>query len=373
MSLQRKYDIAISVAEENLPVAEQIAAALKERGISYFLYTEHRAQHWGKNILKICMDSFGADAKYVLMITSKIYADKYWVRMERSIVGVYRKRKAGYILQLRIDPTRIDHELGDIFFEEWNNNPEEIAEFISVKIKGGKGLSPWLIYPASAVAVMVVAFFVVKLVRTPESKDMCSGIVPTKVLITGTSRGKTQDGIPGSFFISQTEVTVRQYTAYLNKTGKELPQQPLHRKLDCCPVVNISWNEALAYCKSLGGRLPTEAEWEYAAAAGKSTTYSGGNTASHVAVYGTNKPSRVGTKEANEFDLYDMSGNVMEWCDNAGDASHSANDPLFTKPVRGGAYNSKITPVNQLSVIYRTRQYADSGRLYIGFRVAWDK
>lgn len=98
------------------------------------------------------------------------------------------------------------------------------------------------------------------------------------------------------------------------------------------PMINVTWYGAKAYADWVGGRLPTEAEWEYACRAGTTTRYSFDGDASmlgNYAVYRDNKvgeaPSRVGTKMPNPWGLYDMHGNVFEWCMDSGDAS--ANYP----------------------------------------------
>jgi hypothetical protein len=130
----KQRDIAISVAEEDLQVAQEIAIALNEKNISYYLYTEHRAKNWGQHILKISIDAFGADAKYVLMITSRIYAEKYWSNIERQIAHILQKDKEPYILQLRLDDTPIDG-LKNIVWEDWKNNAIEISEVLKEKLK----------------------------------------------------------------------------------------------------------------------------------------------------------------------------------------------------------------------------------------------
>ena len=80
------------------------------------------------------------------------------------------------------------------------------------------------------------------------------------------------------------------------------------------PIVNVSWDDAQAYCGWMGGRLPTEAEWEYAARGG-STEARYGNL-DDIAWYGKNSGNQthdVAQKRANGFGLYDMLGNVWEW------------------------------------------------------------
>ena len=123
-----------------------------------------------------------------------------------------------------------------------------------------------------------------------------------------------------SFFIGKTEVTQRQWRTVMGDNPS------FFLECDNCPVEQVSWHDVRAFIEKLNRitgktyRLPTEAEWEYAARGGitgKGYIYSGSDNIGEVAFYTKNSGSKthpVGEKQPNELGLLDMSGNLLEWC-----------------------------------------------------------
>lgn len=198
------------------------------------------------------------------------------------------------------------------------------------------------------------------------------------------------------FKITKYEITNQQFAKFLTHEGNQtdkygkwfqgkdiewngktfLPRKGLEKR----PVVRVTWSGAKAFSKWVGGRLPSEAEWEYAAKGGKKSKgyrFSGSNDLSEVGWYLNNSGERmhdVGEKKPNELGIYDMSGNVWEY---TGDYSYRKytnepqTDPQQTSGqdyLRRGA--SAFCPESACRVANRSTN-KETTRHNMGFRVVF--
>jgi formylglycine-generating enzyme required for sulfatase activity len=185
-----------------------------------------------------------------------------------------------------------------------------------------------------------------KYVRVPPG-TFTMGCSPGDNGCSDAERPAHQVTITKGFWLGQTPVTARAYKRFASETGRAMPPEP---KLgnnalnpgwrnEQMPIVNVTWDDSQAYCQWAGGRLPTEAEWEYAARAGSGEARYG--PLDEVAWYADNSGRAridsariwfqdrshygywlagngntmhvVGLKQPNDWRLYDMLGNIWEW------------------------------------------------------------
>ncbi len=158
-----------------------------------------------------------------------------------------------------------------------------------------------------------------------------------------------------SFFMDKTEVTQAEYRRVMGKNPSNFSG------CDECPVETVSWDDAMSYAHKVGKRLPTEAEWEYAARGGnqsKGTIYSGSNDLGSVGWYSDNSGSKthpVGQKQPNELGLYDMSGNVWEWCADWYAGDYYSQSPGVNPPGPASGPNRVLRGGSWLNVGYYCR------------------
>jgi formylglycine-generating enzyme required for sulfatase activity len=168
-----------------------------------------------------------------------------------------------------------------------------------------------------------------KLVRIGAGKFMMGS--PATEKYRGAEEGpQRQVAISKPFYMGVTEVTQAQYESVMGKN-------PSSFKDPGNPVNAVSWVDATAFCAALSKktkravRLPTEAQWEYACRAGTKTSFSFGDDIKDLDAYGWSRANSgakcqpVGRKKPNPFGLYDMHGNVWEWCRDRYDAKFYAN------------------------------------------------
>ena len=179
------------------------------------------------------------------------------------------------------------------------------------------------------------------------------------------------------YYMGKYEVTQEQWESVMGKN----PSDTKGAKL---PVTDVSWNDCQEFIKKLnkktdgGYRLPTESEWEYACRAGTTTAYSFGDKITpkdaNYSDSKIDKPVAVGSYKPNAFGLYDMHGNVWEWCENwYGDYPAGAvTDPKGPatgkyRVLRGGSFDYYVSEARSSNRVNLT----PSNRLFdFGFRLA---
>ena len=182
-------------------------------------------------------------------------------------------------------------------------------------------------------------------------------------------------------------VTVEDYMLYAQATGVEIPEEKFEHLGVDVPLRRIRWTEAVAYAKWKSGhegktfRLPTEAEWEYACRAGSTTKYCFGDDDSALADYAWYRENSkgfthdVGIKKPNAWGLYDMHGNVWEWCLDwyADDFTSTPCDgSAYTvenekgRVLRGGSFNGDS---EKCSSTFRINLGSGGKNYFIGFRL----
>ncbi len=303
----------------------------------------------------------------------------------------------------------------EIWYDITGSNEEDrfnIALFCS--IDGGKTYSPALIHVEGDVGYNLEGGFGKKIIWNvlDEMNHLIAKEVVFKVRVDylpeearnlifikggefmmGRSNG-SNDEIPvhevilEDYYIGKYEVTVKEYKKFCDESDYLMPDKNLEWG-DNHPITFIDWFDANAYCQWLSNktgkkfRLPTEAEWEFAARGGINSNnyfYAGSDNINDVGWYKTNSEgvthSKVGNLSPNELNINDMSGNVWEWCYDWYSEKYYEQSPSNNpkgprigtlKTGRGGSWHDPAVPVT-----YRFYMSSTAGSNFMGFRVVME-
>ena len=231
----------------------------------------------------------------------------------------------------------------------------------------------------------------VKQVIVNEKDGSIMVYIPGGIFMMGNSSGDSDERPPHRvklkpFYMDKFEITNVQYRKFVEETNHEKPLYWNNSRWndDLQPVVGVSWDDAVAYAKWAGKHLPTEAEWELAARSTDGREYPWGNfwekDRCNSVETGLNRANRVGNypKGISPYGIYDMVGNVWEWCFDTYGKDYYKNSPGYDpngpktgsdKTLRGGSWG--YDKVNSRA---SNRFWEDKGtrNWHIGFRCVRD-
>jgi sulfatase modifying factor 1 len=393
--------VFLSYASQDRPIAEAINRALLDEGHNVFFDREDLPP--GEEFhIRIRRAIEEADL-FVFLVSEEAIDPGSYTLNELDIAEKNLKQASGRLLPVLLRPTAFDRLPAFVksvtVLESPGNIPAAVADAVhrialdrrrAIRWKVGGGI-------AAAVLIAAVAWFV-RSHGAPASeitgKDGARAmLVPAGNFTMGDDEeSPRRDVYLDAFYIDQIEVTTGRYAKFLAATGSSRPPDGWEaldlKRGDELPVVGVDWTDASAYCKWVGRRLPTEAEWEKAARGTDARRYPWGDASPTLdrANYQNASPeaydgglAKVGSHPAGRspFGVHDLAGNASEWVSDWYSESFAVGDIRNPKgpdtgPGRVVRGSGRFDPPERLAATKRYQGKPDLRGEDIGFRCARD-
>lgn len=386
-SPDKRFKVALSFPGEHRPyvskVAEILAAELGKDKV--FFDNWYTAELTRPNLDIYLQNIYHKDSELLVPFLCKDYERKDWCQLEWKVIrDLMKKRRDQDIMPMRFDETYIPGLFDlDGYLDLRQRRPKETAKLILQRVKlneTGKiahdtpstpKAKPWKIYGgivACTISAAIAYYFISNMKPDPSIPIQLENqltLIPISVKPFEMGGEKASEKpihtvvLPDNFWMSQTEISFDQYAAYAREKQLAVPFDEGWGRVNR-PVINVSATEADAFAgwltdtnqKGLSCRLPTEAEWEYAARAGSTTAYAWGDAADRTkancrecdSLWSQQKQTApVGSFEANTFGLKDMHGNVAEWVQDVWHDNYDNAPRDGSVWLRGGHASKRVT------------------------------
>jgi formylglycine-generating enzyme required for sulfatase activity len=393
--------IFLSYASQARPEAEAINRALLEQGHDVFFDREDLPP--GEEFHVRIRRAIEAADLFVFLVSDEAIDPGSYTLNELDIAGKNLKQASGRLLPVLLRPTAFDRLPAFVksvtVLDSPGNIPAAVADAVHRIALGRRRAIRWKVGGGIAAAVLIAAIvWFVRSSGAPASEIIGKDGAPARLVPAGTFTMGDDEESPrreiylDAFYIDRYEVTTGRYAKFLAATGSSRPPDgwdslDLDRG-DALPVVGVDWNDATAYCKWAGRRLPTESEWEKAARGTDARRYPWGDaspTLDHANHQNASPEAydgglaKVGTHAAgvSPYGVYDLAGNVSEWVSDwysdsfpAGDVRNPKGPETGTdRVIRGGG---RFDPAERLVATKRYHGTPDLRGEDIGFRCAQD-
>lgn len=398
MAPDRRLDVFVSYARADAARVEPLVRALEARGWSVWWDPHIRPGQRFRDVITEALEG----AACVLVVWSKDSVRSSWVVGEATL-----GRQRDVLVSVRIDHSRppidfLDRHTANL--ADWQGEPDhgelasilraieairhpERVEAVASDRAPRESLERVQSVPAEARDPVpgtgkAIEYSGIRMVLVPPG-SFRMGMGTTRVFRETPPHAVVFDK---PFWLAEHPVTNRQYEYFLGETGRRRPRHWGERGFDePDQPVGVTWKEADAFCRWAGLRLPSEAEWEYACRAGTTHEYWAGDgeaALSEVGWWEGNSGKRlhaVAEKPASPWGLYDMHGNVWEWCEDDFSGNYSRSQHVHPRPYKKGGSLIRVRRGGSWRLSARYARSAFRGLLLptfegvdIGFRPARD-